>query len=133
MRGLIAFLEEHGSAVEADFCRYYPNQDLKGLFTGELSWRRFKILLENLPDDSRTARSVHGDAAYWDTKTELLAVLVDATQAANWQRGEGRGSRPTPIPRPKDKNAQQVRAQAQVERQKEEVLSQDDFDKKFFR
>lgn len=58
-------------------------------------------LLEQLPWDSATVRSIHGDIAIWGSVEHLLAMAVDALRMANWQRsGEKKIPRPEPIPRP---------------------------------
>lgn len=36
----------------------------------------------------------------WSLSDHLSAAAVDALNAANWQRGGGKGSRPKPVPRP---------------------------------
>ena len=47
-------------------------------------------------------RAMGGAELQWDPATQLLAVIVDLLNAANWQRGGGKGPRPKPIPRPGD-------------------------------
>jgi len=84
---------------------------------------------------------MHGDAADWTLQVELLASLCDATQVANWQRAEGQGSRPKPIPRPRDTSESGAgqggieearKAQAARARQRDDVISQEEFDKRMF-
>ena len=41
-----------------------------------------------------------GEDAAWSLDAQLLALIADILQAANYQRGGGKGKRPTPIPRP---------------------------------
>jgi hypothetical protein len=53
-----------------------------------------------LPSTSAFGRSVHGEAATWDTTDYLLAVIADAVQIGNWQRTGKKRNRPQPIPRP---------------------------------
>lgn len=36
----------------------------------------------------------------WTFDRHLLAAIVDLLQAANYQRGGGKGTKPTPVPRP---------------------------------
>lgn len=43
-----------------------------------------------------------GDAWAWETTDHLLAGILDALRAGNWQRGHGKGSRPKPVKRPGD-------------------------------
>ena len=82
------------------------------LGTPRLSFRRFQVLLQNLPEDSRfrdalTLRAKHeakgGEAskfdelegiAHWPMQDQLLAMQVDLLALANWQRGGGKGRRP---------------------------------------
>lgn len=45
-------------------------------------------------------RAVVGASAQWSTEAHLLAAVLDATRAGNWQRSGGKGKRPKPIPRP---------------------------------
>jgi hypothetical protein len=71
--------------------------------TGELSWRRLKVLVQHLPANSTTARALGVDS--WDLTDQLLAATVDLLALANWQRGgDKRAKRPTPIQRPGVKN-----------------------------
>lgn len=96
---LLAALETHGEAIEADFQRHYgiPVADV---FAGRMTWRRFRVLLGQLPADSATVRAASGDAAAWTLSEHLLAGILDAELAALWQRGGGKGRRPRPIERP---------------------------------
>lgn len=89
----------HGSAIEADLLRYY-GVDLRWLVDGRLSWRRFSVLLANLPADSATAQAMHGELAHWQTAEYLMANVVDLLRLSVWQRSGGKGERPKPIPRP---------------------------------
>lgn len=58
-------------------------------------------LLEQLPWDSATVRSIHGEIAIWGSVEHLLAMAVDALRMANWQRSSDKKiPRPEPIPRP---------------------------------
>lgn len=67
-----------------------------------MSWRKLKVLVEQLPSESRLVRAVN-PAAEWGPKEHLLAGIFDVLQLANWQRS-GRGSRPKPLPRPGKKD-----------------------------
>lgn len=58
------------------------------------------MLLERLPRDSATARSMGGEAAEWGLQEHLLAVVFDALQVANWQRAQRKNRPPKPTPRP---------------------------------
>jgi hypothetical protein len=100
--GLVAFLREHGAAIEADLQHHY-GVALSDLTTGRLSWRRLKVLIDGLPRTSNLVRAIHGDDADWGIAEHLLALNYDAAQVANWQRSadgaKGR-NRPKPFPRP---------------------------------
>jgi len=50
-----------------------------------------------------------GVSLTWDPPTQLLAVIVDLLNAANWQRGGGKGQRPKPIERPGDHAAKDTK------------------------
>lgn len=72
---------------------------------GTLSWRRFLVLVDNLPLDSATARAEIGESAVWPVEAHLLAGVYDQLAQANWYtaaiHGKGRQpTRPKPIPRP---------------------------------
>ena len=98
--GLIAFLRDHGGAVEADLQRYY-GRDLADLTTGRLSWRKLSVYLAGLPPESATAREVGGPDLEWGLTEHLLAFIGDGIQVGNWQRAARPHSKaPAPIPRP---------------------------------
>jgi hypothetical protein len=78
--------------------------DLRDLGSPDLSWRRFRAVISFLPSTSATARSIHGDGSLWTAAEHLLASTVDALNAANWQRGGGKGRKPAPVPRPGDES-----------------------------
>lgn len=62
--------------------------------------RRLAALVRHLPRDSATVRAVE-PAAQWSDLEHLVASLLDATRAANWQRGgDKRAPRPAPVRRP---------------------------------
>jgi hypothetical protein len=58
------------------------------------------VLIEYLPRESCTARAVHGPVTEWGDTEHLLANVLDVLNAANWQRGGGKGARPRRLPRP---------------------------------
>jgi len=74
--------------------------DLGDLGSERLSFRRLRVLLSHLPQESRTVRAIAGDKAMWSLTDHLLAAGVDALRIANWQRGKKGAKRPKPIPRP---------------------------------
>jgi hypothetical protein len=86
--------------LESDLLRFW-NIDLpRDLGTKRLTWRRLRVLIQNLPQDSATQVEIHGHQAMWDVTDYLLANVVDLLAGANWQRS-GKGQRPKPFPRPK--------------------------------
>lgn len=97
--GLVAFLREHGAAVEADLQRFY-DADLSDLTTGRLTWRRLAVLIAGLPRESVTVQEVNGPDLAWGLAEHLLAFIGDGIQAGNWQRSGGKGKPPKPTPRP---------------------------------
>lgn len=67
--------------------RYY-GVDLCGLWRGDLSLRRVRVLLQHLPVDSPGARAlaeVDGPLASWPLHDALLGRLVDELAALRWQ------------------------------------------------
>lgn len=69
------------------------------LYTGELPPAKAAVLIAQLPMHSRTVRAAGGKEAVWSTHEHLLAHILDATRAGNWQRA-GKGPKPKPIKRP---------------------------------
>lgn len=91
--------------------------DLSGLWRGEFTIRRAAALAAHLPDGSACWRVLKVDSA-WTVQEHLTALLADILQAANWQRGGGKGSQPKPLPRPDDireRDEKNERVQAQAE------------------
>lgn len=74
--------------------------DLRTLGSRDLTYRRLGVLLSHSKPGSAFLRSLGGEAAEWTLTDHLLAVTIDVLNAANWQRGGGKGKRPRPIPRP---------------------------------
>lgn len=71
-----------------------------------MTWRRCRVLVENLPPECATAYAVVGEPARWGPSDWLLADIFDVLAAANWQRaGDKNRSRPKPYPRPRSKQA----------------------------
>lgn len=101
-------LDEYGGEVYSDFVRFYPSFDLAGLIRGEVHPRLFVELVVDLPEDSCLRAAVQGgsDHRVWTTQTHLLASIIEVLQAANYQRGGGKGQKPKAIVRPKVKKKQ---------------------------
>jgi hypothetical protein len=76
-----------------------------------MSLRRLRVLVQNLPAESATARAVIGHD--WTPEALLLADLVDVVRflRAEWLMAhEANPDRPEPIPRPGVTTAQDRRA-----------------------
>lgn len=67
-----------------------------------------------MPWDSEYARSHYGDKAAWTQSEHLLATLIDAIQAGNYQFARVHSKRghppekPKPFPRPGDRSRRRV-------------------------
>jgi hypothetical protein len=94
------------------------------LGTGRLSWRDLLVIVRQAPPTSRLAVALVGEAAQWTIMDRLLARLIYAVEAGNWQRGGGKGHRPRPIRIPKPKGAGE---RSQIKR---DVMSLDELDRK---
>ncbi|MCP3801856.1 hypothetical protein NLX83_21555 [Allokutzneria sp. A3M-2-11 16] len=105
---LAALIDSHGGELIADFQAHY-RLDLSDVLRPDsgLTPRRTLLLAEHLPSGSATVAALLGGPEHreWSTLAHLLAALVDATQAGNWQRGGGNGKRPRPITRPRPRRA----------------------------
>lgn len=66
--GLVALLEEHCEAIEADLA--YRGVDVRDLWRGTLTLRRLGVLIEYLPPESAT-RTAMRDAMSDDERTRL--------------------------------------------------------------
>jgi len=92
----------HQSAIEYELLKLGRN--IEDLGTPALSWRDLEVIIANTPVDSALGRSMVGERAEWGISDYLSALVVDALNAGNWQRGGGKGSRPKPLPRPGKKS-----------------------------
>lgn len=85
---------------------------LLGVPNSGLSWRRFGVLVEGLPEgsafvaalvaqrDAEPAPEGEGegmDQSKWSLTEQLLGIMVDVLAVANWQRGGGKSKRPTQL------------------------------------
>lgn len=74
--------------IEADLQRFY-GVALTGVWTGQLTLRRLRVLLEHLPPDSATAYALagvdQGSLAGWKLSDALLGRLVDELSSYRWQ------------------------------------------------
>lgn len=68
--------------------------------TPAFTWGDLLDYCQHAPRDSQLAYAVHGETVLWGVTDHLLAAVVDALNAANWQRGGGKGPRPKPVKRP---------------------------------
>lgn len=94
-------IEEHREAIEYDLLRH--GLRLRDLPSDRLTWRDLKIILNQQPiGESAYVRETQPDAHLWSGLVpNLLALLIDQTAAANWQRGGNKHApRPKPLPRP---------------------------------
>lgn len=64
-----------------------------------MTWRRLRVLMSQLPRESRLVRRLD-PRAEWSATDHLLASVIEALRAGNWQRGGGKGPRPRPLKRP---------------------------------
>jgi hypothetical protein len=115
--GLDRLLTEHGEAVEADLA--FRGVDLRDLWRPgtHLTWRRLKVLVNNLPQESATQTAIRDsmpadvmrEAAVsghgrWSHEAMLLALLVDCVNAMRYEavamQGGAKPTEPKPLPRP---------------------------------
>lgn len=73
---------------------------LRQVGTKQLTWGDFRDYVVHSKTDTALALEQHGQDVLWSLTDHLLAVIADALHGANWQRGEGKGTKPKPIPRP---------------------------------
>lgn len=112
IRGLVALLDEHYGAVEADLARYYgPADQLGGIFTGALTYRRLWALIQGLPIES-AAKTALRDATPleealppsghgpWSREMYLIAEIYDAVSWSSWQWAQAHSEQPIPKPEP---------------------------------
>lgn len=116
----MTFLRKHAGAIEADFARYYSSDIWADYGAERIDLRRIKTLVEHLPDDAATWRSVHGEAASWTRADVFAARAVFALEGANWQRSGGKGRRPQFVGPPPSK-VKQERRQALIDAAKQRI------------
>lgn len=92
---------ERFEALEADFARYY-GVDLRAACWGDhpVGMRRLRALIRGLPLDSALGRSVAPHRLEWSTTEELLATLIEVTDAGNVMFFAAHSKPGTPRPRP---------------------------------
>lgn len=81
------------------------NKHVRDIGTEDLDWREFRFFVENLPPtpDNALFRAMYPKSWHWDINTDLLALILHATQGANWQRAGGReDDRPELLRRPSE-------------------------------
>jgi len=89
--------------------------DLRDVFTGAMSWRRLRVILDHLPAESAYRTAVWnaldgtenlappepGVFGPWSQTDLLLARVGDLLDAQLWQNaGDANAPRPKPYPRP---------------------------------
>lgn len=87
------------AAVESDLLRAgYRSRDIG---TDRLSWFEAHSLVFYLGDDSALHGALDPEASGWTLQSMLIALIADALEVANWQRGGGKkADYPQRIPRP---------------------------------
>lgn len=100
MTRLAGLLREYSKPIESDLSRYHQ-RDLLDLYRGDLTVRKALVLIDHLPPGAALWRAMGLDNT-WTEEAHLLALVVDVLQAANWQRGGGKGMQPKAIARPGD-------------------------------
>lgn len=98
---LLAAMEDHFGAAEADFRRFY-GIDLRLACWGERPFglRRLAALVGGLPTDSALWRAMQPELAGWGTQEELLALLCEISDATNQILVRVNSKRGAPAPRP---------------------------------
>ena len=102
----MAFLREHGDAVEADLA--FRGFDLLDMWRGTLSPRKVEVLIRGLPPDSATRMAMNDGQPLWSRTDHILADLIDRVAALTWVVGNkdvaerNRTQYPDPYPRPGD-------------------------------
>lgn len=94
IRGLRRLLSEHAEAIEADLQQFYGIA-LSDLAAGRLTWRRFGVLVRQLPSESRTAviqrasapaRRVPLEEMEWTLTDHLIATVADHIGHASFKK-----------------------------------------------
>lgn len=93
--GLLALIGEHHEALEADLSQFHGLR-LAQVGTRALSWRRFQALVRHLPPESALWRAMDSPRQ-WGWSEHMAAASLLALNAANWQRGGGKGAKPKPV------------------------------------
>lgn len=103
IRSLLSELRAHGEAINFDLiARGWTRRDIGG----RLTWTDFYNFLRWMPP---TAESAYYRArkpnSWWVTpEVQLLAGVLYAVEAANWQRGGCQGNAPKPVKFPQDRD-----------------------------
>lgn len=94
---------EQWEAIEADLLNV-------GVTINELgervSWRAVIGFVRHSGPSSALYRVSNGADSAWTLEAQLLALVADILNVANYQRGGGKGAKPKPIERPGVKNEQ---------------------------
>lgn len=103
IRSLISELKSHGEAITHDLVSAgWSRSDIgRGL-----SWTEFYHWLKWLPPTPETAYfRARKPNSWWVTpELQLLAGVLYAGEAANWQRGGCQGNAPKPVKFPQDRD-----------------------------
>ena len=94
--GAVRLLGVRHEEIEADFQRYYSIY-LGDLFTGDLTFRRFSVLLYGLPPGCATWRTQGGQLAQSD---ETRAALYVRHAIQTFQESFQKNPKPIPVPEP---------------------------------
>lgn len=102
IRSLLVELRAHGEAIGHDLLnRGWTRSDLGR----RVSWQEFYHWLRWMPPtaDSAYYRAQKPNSWWVTPELQLLAAVLYAVEAANWQRGRCKGPAPKPIKFPQDR------------------------------
>lgn len=102
IRSLLVELREHGEAINYDLMqRGWTRRDIGRTLT----WTDFHNFLRWIPPTGESAyyRSKKPNSWWVTPELQILAGILYAVEAANWQRGGCQGSGPKPVKFPEDK------------------------------
>lgn len=115
IEGLVALINQHGEALDADLQHFYPGRSLADLVAGRMTFRQLHVLIKGLPGDGTamwrdSRRNMAKDAKtspppddFWTPERDLLASAIDLLAVQVWQStqdGHKGRNMPEPIRRP---------------------------------